>query len=121
MAVVAINPAYRDFLERHQLTDSERLAALPGLIVCGHPRRHVRRLTVGAGREVMGCYLKREHRVTWRQRLANAWAGFGFVSDALREMHLLQALHRAGVGCPEWLAAGESDRGQAFLLLRAVN
>jgi len=147
MAVLDINPAYRDLLADQQLTDAARLVDLPGVIVCGHPRRHVRQVTLpltpnpsppggegsqihtprplgerGRGEgETLTCFLKREHRVGWRQRLANAWAGFGFVSDSRRERTLLQALQRAGVGCPEWLAAGEDERGQAFLLLRGLN
>lgn len=132
MGMVTINPAYRDFLEQQHLTEASQLVDLPGVIICGHPRRHVRRVTLpctlsspteqeGGEAETMSCFLKREHRVGWRQRLANAWAGFGLVADAQREQRLLQLLHRAGVGCPEWIATGEDDQGRAFLLVRALN
>lgn len=120
MALVEINPTYRDFLARQGLADARELLNLRGVIICGHPDRHVLQLTLGADRDAVPCFLKREHRVSWRQRLANAWAGFGFISQSRREARLLAELRQAGVGCPEWIAAGEDDAGQAFLLLRAV-
>jgi tRNA A-37 threonylcarbamoyl transferase component Bud32 len=113
VAFVTINARYRDLLGRHDLASAERLAALPGLIVSGHPGRHVARVAVGGAT----AYLKREHRVRWRDRLVSAAAGFGFVSLAVREARTLAALAAAGAGCPEWVAAGEDDRGRAFLLL----
>jgi tRNA A-37 threonylcarbamoyl transferase component Bud32 len=33
---------------------------------------------------------------------------------------MLQAAHAVGIGCPEWIAAGEDNHGRAFLLLRGV-
>jgi tRNA A-37 threonylcarbamoyl transferase component Bud32 len=33
---------------------------------------------------------------------------------------MLQAFARAGIGCPEWIAAGEDEQGRAFLLLREL-
>jgi hypothetical protein len=113
MAFVTINPAYRDLLGRHGLDCAERLAALPGLIVSGHPGRHVARVNVGG----LSAYLKREHRVLWRDRLLSTAAGFGFASLAVREARTLAALAAAGVACPEWIAAGEDGSGRAFLLL----
>ncbi len=128
MAQVEINPAYREWLEGHGLARADRLLALPGVIICGHPRRQVMQVTLpalpaarkAAAGEAITCYLKREHRVSWRQRLANALAGFGFVSASRREAGLLQQLRFAGVGCPDWIATGEDDNGQAFLLLRGI-
>jgi tRNA A-37 threonylcarbamoyl transferase component Bud32 len=38
----------------------------------------------------------------------------------VREARTLAALRAAGVACPEWMAAGEDDRGRAFLLLAAL-
>jgi tRNA A-37 threonylcarbamoyl transferase component Bud32 len=110
---LTINTCYRDLLERHGLTCPERLAALPGLIVTGHPGRHVARVAVGGAM----AYLKREHRVRWWNRLRSAVAGCGLASLALREARALAALRVAGVACPEWMAAGEDDQGRAFLLL----
>ena len=113
MSFLTINPRYRDLLARHALTDAERLAALPGLIVSGHPRRNVSRVAIGD----MAAYLKREHHVRWRDRLLSATAGFGLASLAVREARTLAALYAAGVASPEWMAAGEDDRGRAFLLI----
>lgn len=120
MAFVEINPRYREFLERHGLVSAEQYLALPGAIFCGHPDRNVARTLIGAGPEATPAILKREHAVIWRTRLANAWAGYGCVSRSLREARLLQALYRAGVTAPDWMAVGEDDRGRAFLLVREL-
>jgi hypothetical protein len=117
MAFVHINPQYQDLLEQEGLVLPEDFLGLPGVIICGHPDRHVARVKVGGA---LPAYLKREHRVPLRDRLASAWAGSGFVSKSCRESLALQALHQAGVSCPEWLAAGEDDAGRAFLLTRAL-
>jgi heptose I phosphotransferase len=116
---LAVQPQYHGLLRRLGLTDAERFLALPAVIVSGHPDRNVSVVTLGEG----GClraYLKREHRVPWTCRLANALAGFGFVSRSLREAHSLQALRHEGIACPEWMAVGEDGRGRAFLLVRAA-
>jgi tRNA A-37 threonylcarbamoyl transferase component Bud32 len=116
MGFIRINPEYQSLLERHGLTCAERLVELPGLIVSGHPERNVARVMLGD----TAAYLKREHRVRWRDRLRSAADGFGFSSLAVREADVLAALRRAGVPCPEWMAVGEGDGGRAFLLLRAL-
>ncbi|HXG13053.1 MAG TPA: lipopolysaccharide kinase InaA family protein [Gemmataceae bacterium] len=116
MAFVRINPRYRDFLARHGLTAPGHFLDLPGVIISGHPDRHVCQVTVGGLRAL----LKREHRVPVKDRLAGAAAGYGLVSKSYREALTLQALKRAGVPCPEWLAAGEDERGRAFLLVKEV-
>jgi tRNA A-37 threonylcarbamoyl transferase component Bud32 len=116
MRCLSINPRYRDMLARHGLACGERLVALTGPIVTGHPGRNVARVAVGS----LTAYLKREHRVLWRDRLRNAAAGFGFTSLAVREARTLKALKAAGGACPDWIAAGEDDRGRAFLLLGAL-
>ena len=94
--------------------------SLPSIIICGHPDRHVARVTLGTGPESVPAYLKREHRVPWRDRLFNAVAGFGFVSKSSREASILAELQRAAVGCPEWIAVGEDREGRTFLLLREL-
>jgi tRNA A-37 threonylcarbamoyl transferase component Bud32 len=116
MGLLSINLRYCDLLARHGLTCAERLAALPGVIVSGHPGRHVARVAVGD----QVAYLKREHRILWRDRLRSAAAGFGFASLAVREARTLTALRTAGVACAEWMAAGEDNHGRAFLLLAAL-
>lgn len=118
MPLVAINPKYQTYLDRQGLSEPARFLALPGVIVTGHPQRHVLQLTLGAGPSALPVFLKKEHRVSWKDRLASAWAGFGLVSKSRREAATLQALARAGIPCPEWIAAGEDDTGQAFLVVR---
>jgi heptose I phosphotransferase len=117
---VEVRTGYRGLLRRLGLTRAEHFLALPGTIISGHPDRNVQCLTLKSGGGRLALYLKREHRVGFRARFMNALAGFGFVSRSLREACVLDALRREGVGCPEWVAAGEDDRGRAFLLLRAV-
>jgi tRNA A-37 threonylcarbamoyl transferase component Bud32 len=115
-----VNPQYRDFLEQHGLTTPADFLALTGVIICGHPDRHVQRVTLGSGNETLTGFLKREHRVPWLSRLTNALAGVGFVSHSYREGRLLGELRCAGVAAPEWIAAGEDRDGRAFLLVREV-
>ena len=84
MAFLEINPRYRDFLERQRLVEIESFLALPAVIVSGHPDRQVGQVELGHGCETVRAYLKREHRIPWKSRLTNAWAGFGFVSNSRR-------------------------------------
>src|SRR5262249_7782279 len=93
----------------------------PGVVISGHPDRHVMQVRLGIGKRAIPAFLKREHRLPWRDRWAAAWAGLGFVSKSCREAKLLHALRQSAVGCPEMIAAGEDDRGRAFLLLRELN
>jgi tRNA A-37 threonylcarbamoyl transferase component Bud32 len=120
MAFVDVSPAYRDALARQGLTRPEDFMGLDGVIYSGHPDRNVAAVAVGAGREQLAGFLKKEHRVPWRHRLVSAWSGAGFVSQSYREFLLLRLLRQHGVGCPEPIAAGEDGRGRAFLLLRAA-
>jgi len=112
MAWVWINPRWREALHQQGLARAADLLRLPGVILCGHPDRHVLKVEGG-----ISAYLKKEHHVPFRDRLANAWAGYGFTSKSTREAKTLQAAARAGVACPEVLAHGARGR-QAFLLLR---
>lgn len=99
--------------------DARALLDLPGEIVSGHPDRHVVRVVLGAGRERLVAYLKREHRVSIRDRVANAFSGFGLVSKSVREARTLEQLRAAGIPVPRVLAYGECY-GRAFLLVRAL-
>jgi tRNA A-37 threonylcarbamoyl transferase component Bud32 len=119
MAFLDISPLYRDVLTRAGLAAAGDFLRLGGVITCGHPDRNVARLELGPAGD-LPVFLKREHRVPWRDRWANAWAGFGFVSKSRRESVILQQLAASGVGCPEVVAVGE-DGGSAFLLLRAIS
>ncbi len=117
MARLEINPRYRQQLAELGLTAHEDYLRLGGVIWCGHPDRHVSHLVLETAGERLPVFLKREHRVRRRDRLAAALAGFGPVSKSLREFALLCRLHGLGLRCPEPVAAGE-DRGRAFLLVR---
>jgi hypothetical protein len=90
-----INPDFQDLLQRLGLTEAAQFLDLPGLIVSGHPDRHVVRVYLG-GPDGLEAYLKREHRVGWRHYLASAWAGFGWTSRSVREAQTLAALRQAG-------------------------
>jgi tRNA A-37 threonylcarbamoyl transferase component Bud32 len=120
MASLEINPSYRPCLEGLGLTAPAHFLSLPAEIITGHPDRHVGRLTLGSGAGTVHAFLKREFAIPWRERLESAWAGCGFAARSRREARMLQAARQAGIGCPEWLAAGEDDHGRAFLLLRRV-
>ncbi len=93
---------------------------LPALVVGCHPGRHVARVIWKDGPASTSAYLKRERRVSWKARLTNWWAGFGFVSKSVREARLLGELRRAGIACPEVIAVGEDRRRGAFLVVRAL-
>ncbi len=116
MAGVEVNPGYRALLGELRLQSPDDFLALPGVVYCGHADRHVVRVAFGENT----AFLKREHRIHWQDRLANALAGFGFCSKARREFHTLQAVAKAGIGCAMPVAVGEDGRGRAFLLLREV-
>ena len=120
MASLTINPRYRDLLDQQGLVTAGDFLRLSGIIYCGHPDRNVSRVTVGEGPAAVTAFLKKEHRVRWRERLASAWAGFGFVSRSRRELAVSSMLEQAGIAAPEVIAAGEEGR-QAFVLLRAVD
>lgn len=111
-----VAPQFASWLDSLGLQTAGDFLELKGEIISGHPRRHVMRLIVG-GEE---CYLKKEHQVNRSDRLKNAWMGFGFVSSSIREAMMLAELREQNIACPEWIAAGETDDGRAFLLLRAL-
>src|SRR3954447_20795715 len=107
-----LHPNGRDWLESLGLCDARDFLNLPGVVVSGHVGRNVSRVQLGA----TTAYLKREHRVRWRDRF-RAWCdGFGWVSVSTREATVLRQLEANELPGPRWLAYGEAD-GQAFLLL----
>jgi tRNA A-37 threonylcarbamoyl transferase component Bud32 len=113
MTFVEIDPRLRDALKQRGFCSARDFLAWSGVILSGHPTRHV--LHVATGDE--SYILKKEHHVPLRDRLASAWAGHGWASKSVREACVLVRLRKAGIPCPEVVAAGE-DSGQAFLLLR---
>jgi len=113
MSLLEVHPEEGDTLAKLGLASAADFLRLQGVIQGGHPDRHVLQLTVG----ILPCFLKKEHRVSWRDRIGHWWRGFGYVSKSTREGRLLQCLEAAGVDCPRALAHGEAE-GRAFLLLR---
>jgi tRNA A-37 threonylcarbamoyl transferase component Bud32 len=120
MVLMDINPDYRQFLEARGLAAPERLLSLPALNVGGHPDRQVSLVQLGDGPTAINAFLKREHRVSWKVRLRNWWAGFGWTSNSIREARLLQDLRAAGIECPQTIAADEKNGGPAFVLVRQL-
>jgi tRNA A-37 threonylcarbamoyl transferase component Bud32 len=147
MSRIEIHPAYRALFAGLGLRSAADFLRLDGEILGGHPDRHVLRLTLRAAErdggqaeqtvcsdesgpvatatahsiataQQLGVYLKKEHRVRWRNRLANWCLGYGWVSKSTREGQMLRQVEGAGIGCPRALAWGEDD-GRAFLVVRA--
>ncbi len=114
-----VNPRYADRFESLGLCRAAGLVDWPGLIVGGHPDRHVRKVTIDE--QVM--YLKCEHRIPWGWRLRCAREGYGLSSLSWREAQTLRVIKSrapAGIVVPEVVAVGADGQGRAFLLLRAV-
>jgi tRNA A-37 threonylcarbamoyl transferase component Bud32 len=120
MAFVEIHSRCRPPMARLGLAKAEDFLALSGVVCSGHLDRHVARVRLGSDPDAIPALLKREHRIRWRDRLANALAGFGFVSKSRREFAFLTTLEANGIGCPQAIAAGE-DNGRAFLLIRELS
>jgi tRNA A-37 threonylcarbamoyl transferase component Bud32 len=120
VAYLEVNPRYRELVERYGLFSPEDFLDLPAEIISGHPGRHVRRVRLDAGVDRFGAFLKREHRVAWKDRVLNALAGYGFISKSHREMLTLRELARSPIHYPDWVAVGEDRRGRAFLLVREI-
>lgn len=118
MGFLAVHPDYAELLHGQGLARADDFLALPGVILGGHPDRHVARVMIDSGTEALTAFLKRQHRIPLGERLRNKVAGFGAVSKSRRELAALREL--AGLGAPDWMAVGESADGRAFLLIREV-
>ena len=115
---IEVHPSMHDDFRAMGLTSPESFLDLPGEIVSGHPDRHVMRVVLANGTTA---YLKKEHRIRWKDRCKNWRAGFGWSSKSVREGRTLQAMERLGIGAPSWLAFGEDGRGRAFVLNAAAS
>ena len=107
----------RAMFQEQGLTTAMAFLNMPGEIVSGHPDRHVMRVQLADGR---WAFLKREHRIRWKDRWRNLCDGFGRVSKSLREGTVLREIEARGLPVPRWLAFGEDDSGRAFLLVEEV-
>jgi tRNA A-37 threonylcarbamoyl transferase component Bud32 len=130
MAWVETLPRFASLFRHARWDNAASFLGWTGILVNRHRHRQVEEVSfayqpAGQARdsaESLACpagfYLKKEFAVTWRDRLRNAWDGFGWCATAVREGAMLQALREAGVGCPEVAALGEDGR-QAFVLTLA--
>ena len=107
-----------DFADRLAGATAADLLDLPGEVVSGHADRHVVRVELPGWDQAL--YLKRQHRVTWRERLRQWRAGFGWRSRCGREAALLIQLAATGLPAPRWIAHGEDGHGRAFLLVEEL-
>jgi tRNA A-37 threonylcarbamoyl transferase component Bud32 len=107
----------RPDLQALGLTSADAFLDLQGEIVSGHPDRHVMRVELPDGRV---CFLKKEHRVRWKDRFENWRAGLGWCSKSVREGRMLSEMEVRRIGTPSCLAFGEDGRGRAFVLIAAV-
>jgi len=108
-----------EFAARLAGASADDLLELPGEVVSGHPDRHVVRVELPGWERAL--YLKRQHRVTWKERLRQWRDGFGWRSRCGREAELLKHLAAAGLPAPRWVAHGEDGHGRAFLLVEELS
>lgn len=119
---VVIHPRYEASLLAKGLHRAEDFLNLPGEVVSGHPDRHVVQVKLdGSAGHSQVAYLKRQHFVRRLERVKNAFAGFGYVSKSVREAMVLRRLEEIRIDAPPWIAYGESQTGQAFLLVADVS
>ncbi len=125
MAWVEILPGFETMFRQLGWDTAAPFLAWKGILVNHHRHRQVEQVLLPSSLAAVGrersdrrsFFLKKESAVTWRDRLRNAWHGFGWCSTAAREGAMLQALRAAGIGCPEVAALGEDGR-YAFVLTR---
>lgn len=110
-----MNPAFASAFVALGINTATGFLDLPGEVVSGHPDRHVVRVVLPGFRRTL--YLKRQHRVGWRERLRSRVAGFGWSSRCEREAEVLKQLAAAGLPGPNWAAFGSDRQGRAFLLV----
>lgn len=129
MAWFEILPRYAALFRRRGWESASSFLSWTGILVNRHRHRQVEQVVLEpevparaaaslacAAGSIVRFFLKKEYAVCWRDRFRNAWHGFGWCSTAVREAAILQALGKAGIGCPEVAALGE-DRRQAFVLM----
>lgn len=115
MGLFLVNPRYALHLWRLGLRAApDFLGCAAGHKVSGHRHRSVTLLNL---QEVSG-FLKRQFRISWKERLGAWRGGYGWVSQSRREWETLCELHEHGLA-PEPMAVGEAS-GAAFVLVRAL-
>jgi tRNA A-37 threonylcarbamoyl transferase component Bud32 len=115
---IVVHPLIAQRMQECGLWTADDYLQLPGVIVSGHPDRHVRRVHLPSFGQA---YLKRQHYVTLKERFRNWWQGHGWVSRSVREGRMLQLISQFTQNVPQWLAFGENNRNQAFLLVASLD
>jgi len=104
---------YSTVLEQAGLVCFHHFFRMPGQELASvHTAREAQRVCIGD----RCAYLKREWRITWRDRVQSWWYGYGPVSRSVREHLVLKDLVRHGFCVPPPMASGENGTC-AFLLL----
>lgn len=88
-------------------------------IAPGNRGRETVRVRWQFGDETRVGYMKREHRIRWKDLLRNLFAFRGWWTKARAEFHVLQRLQQQGIACPRPLACVQKGflRPKACLLL----
>ena len=94
---VTIHPSMLKSFANLGLTMPEAFLAIPGEIVSGHPDRHVMRVVLGDGQ---AAYLKREHRIRWKDRFRNWRADFGWIVEVSPRRPNLARIRRTSTARP---------------------
>ncbi|GIW84474.1 MAG: hypothetical protein KatS3mg107_0134 [Gemmataceae bacterium] len=115
---IVVHPLVAQRMQECGLWTADDYLQLPGVIVSGHPDRHVRRVYLP---RIGQAYLKRQHYVTLKERFRNWRQGHGWVSRSVREGRMLQLISQFTQNVPQWLAFGENNRNQAFLLVASLD
>ncbi len=114
MGWIEIMPEFRTLFRERGWTSAEEVLRVPGVLVNRHRDRVVEQISI-AGNGEQSYFIKKDRRVRWRDRFRNAWHGFGWCANAVREAAMMQALTRHGIGCPQVVALGETSR-EAFVV-----
>ncbi len=114
MSWIEVMPEFENVFREHGWTSAEAVLRSQGVIVNRHRDRRVEHVRFGNSESF---YIKKDHCIRWRDRFRNAWHGFGWCANAVREAAMLQALAKNGIGCPRVAALGEAGN-EAFVVLR---
>lgn len=118
MVYLTVHADYQQVLTNAGLHTPADILHLDSVIFCGHPGRNVARASLIHPGGELQLLIKREHGVSYKERLANLADGFGFVSKSQREAMTLSSLRAGGIEVPQWIAHGRDRSGCAFLVLR---
>ncbi|MDW8242109.1 MAG: hypothetical protein RMJ88_02735 [Thermogemmata sp.] len=111
---IVINPRVASLLRSANLNTPDDYLRLPGVIVNGHPSRHVRKVYIPS---VGWAYLKKQHCIAFKERVWNWLHNQRPLSSAAHEGCILFGLSKITNNIAEWLVYGENRRNEAFLLL----